>query len=281
MSALESIIDVRREDWLPRTAGVKSRVSFKPISRWTAAEIHHTGSVISTDAFATWESAYRYHTGTKGWADLWYNLGIHPDGRIVELRGAGASNSSRTYMAVNFPGNDQSTPEQWASLYRIREAMKADGAKAALRYHAQRGGTICPGTKNIAEIHRIWAAEKAGSGALVNNVQLDPEAYLSGMASIVRVNHPVVAVLDSFPRTSGYATVHADGGISTFGEFPYLGSIPESGVDITKLVPEDPITHAQTVWYASQPGYRMFSKRGGVFNFGSAQYHGRLDIIGD
>ena len=280
MSALEAIIDVKREDWLPRSTSVKNKVSFKPISRWEAAEVHHTGSH-STDAFATWKSAYRYHVENRGWSDIWYQLGIHPDGRIVELRGAGASNSSRPYMAVNFPGNDQSTPEQWNSLYRIREAMKVDGAKAVLRYHAMRGGTVCPGTRNIAEIHRIWAAEKVDGGALVNNVNLDPEAHLINLSNIVRVNHPIVAVLDSFPRSSGYATVHADGGVSTFGEFPYLGSIPESGVDITKLEHPDPITHAQTVWYASQPGYRMFSKRGGVFNFGSAQYHGRLDIIGD
>lgn len=280
-SNVENMIDVRREEWLPRTDSV-GPVKFGPISRWTDLEVHHLGSApLSTwggDPFKAWQSAFNYHVNTKKWQDIWYQLGIHPDGRLVELRGAGASNSSRPYLAVNLPGSDESTEAQWDTIHRLRVAMFQDGAMFDLRYHAMRGGTICPGPNTIDRIHQIWAAEDSVGGRLVNSNHIDPEAYLEGQANLAVMNHPVIALLSSFPNGNGYATIHSDGGIATFGTFPYLGSVPEL-VDLIEL--GDPVTHAHTTWVNSAPGYRMVTSRGAIFNFGSAQYHGRLDIVGD
>ena len=254
MSNLYDVIDVPRKEWLPRTPDIIASLTIKPVSRLTKLEVHHTATTGGElDPFQDWKNAFRYHHDILGWKDIWYNLGVHPDGRIVELRGVNAANSSRPYLAVNLPGNDHFNEAQQAAMHRIGQAMIADQtAGHELAWHQQRSATVCPGAGTIVKL----SAMKDGF----------PEDVVVEEPTMT---HPIVAVL-SGTDTSQYATVHADGGVATFGGYPFYGSIPGDGI----VIEGDVVVAASAV----DGGYRMVTLSGAVFNFGTAEYSGRVYI---
>lgn len=280
---VEQMIDVTRDEWLPRTDQENDnlgRITRQPETR-THLEVHHGGAALGErDPFEAWEDYYDYHTGTKGWQDIWYNLGILPDGRLVELRGAWAANSSRPFLTVNLPGHGDvdSTDVQFDTIHRLRLAMIADGAKAELTYHAARGGTACPGTLVINRIAQINAAER-DTGLVVPPNDIDPEAYLDELPiHVAKSGAPLVGIFRT-AGIDGYYVLAADGGVFTFGAVPFLGSVP--GV-VSHNWENDPfISMALDVRRGAITGYSLLTARGAVFNFGSARFHGRMDVIGD
>lgn len=263
MSAVENLIDVRREDWLPRTARSVARVSFKDPSTRTKIEVHHGGSPLgSTDPVDAWRAYARYHIYSKKWSDIWYNLGVHPNGDLYELRGAYASNSARPYLAINLPGHGDydSTEAQWDKIHALRSAFEEDTGSTDFGYHAERGGTICPGTKVIS---RIQSINLEGSPAMPDIAPTYPLA------------------IDPFgpftiPGQSGYYIIGSDGGVFTFGGVPYLGSLPAKVPEHNTL--RDPITgFAPHVKGGIVTGYYLMSLLGAVFAFGEAPWMGRTE----
>jgi hypothetical protein len=270
MSAVEDMIEIEWADWSTSDGPAKA-LKLGPIDRWTAIEVHHGGSAYApgTDILNLWDQYRRYHENGKGWATIWYHLGLHPDGRLASLRGPLASNSSRKYLTVNLPGHgSQTTEAQWQTLYDLRVALALDGGGTELRYHAQRGGTSCPGTDVINRIHSIWAEEEKFG---FNVVVPDGRTEVAGM---VNMNHPVVGMV-TVPGVPGYATVHADGGVATFGGFPYLGSVPEHSSILYHPKYPDRAVGAEGVLVDGEPGYHIFTERGAIYSFGSAAYAGR------
>jgi peptidoglycan/xylan/chitin deacetylase (PgdA/CDA1 family) len=75
------------------------------------------------------------------------------------------------------------------------------------------------------------------------------------------------------PQSGGYWLAGADGGVFSFGDAAYYGSLPALGI-----TPAQPI-----VAMASTPdggGYWMLGADGGVFGFGDAGYYGSLPASG-
>ncbi len=274
MSAVQDLITINRDDWTD--SPYPDDVVHRSADRYTALEIHHGGVEIREDEplEARMERIRLYQINTKGYQDFWYGLWIHTDGRLAEGRGALAANSSRPYLTVLLPGMDSTTEAQWEMIHSLRAAMEFDEANPALRYHAMRGGTLCPGTNNIARIHQIWATEETTGGLLVSANDIDPEFYLEGMANIAQMGSGIIAIL-TLNSVDGYATVHTDGGVATFGAFPFLGS---ASVHVSE---KDSIVAAAANMVDGEPGYVLISSRGAVFNFGASSYAGRVDIIGD
>ncbi len=278
MSAVQDLITINRDDWTD--SPYPDDVVHRSADRYTALEIHHGGVPIRLPVEDQMEAVRRYQVGTKGYQDFWYHLWIHPRGWLAEGRGALAANSSRPYLTVLIPGLDSATEEQWGMINEIRRAMAEDNASSELRYHAMRGGTVCPGSNTIARIHQMWAAEKTTGGLLVSATDIDPEFHLEGMANIARMGTVVVEIL-RLNGVDGYATVHLDGGVATFGDFPYLGSVREY-VDLLDEDPSDHVVAAAASFNSTgQIGYSIVTARGGIFNFGATNYHGRVDIIDD
>lgn len=285
MTALEDLIDVRREEWLPRDEFEASNLEYlvrDPATR-TALEVHHGGSALrGRDVFDTWRAYHDYHRFTKGWQDIWYALGLHPDGRIVELRGAYTANSSRPYVTVNIPGNGDvdSTDAQFDAIHRIRKAMILDGGKADLVWHAERGGTVCPGPVVINRLAQIRAAEAETGGLIVPASAIDPESYLDQLPITVHKSVAPVVGLWRVPDYDGYYIVAADGGVFTYGEVPYRGSVPGNAISHNWEL--DPVVDFDVaVVDGKVVGYTMVTRRGAVFSFGGAVFHGRIDVIGD
>jgi len=268
MSAVEDLIDVRREAWLPRSARTIARVSFKDPSTRTKIEIHHGGSALgATDPVDAWTAYANYHINSKKWSDIWYNLGIHPNGDLYELRGAYASNSSRTYLSINLPGHGDydSTEAQWDKLEALRIAFEEDTGSTELGYHAERGGTICPGAKVISRIQSINLSKEKG-------------LYPPTMPDIAPVYPQAVDPFGPFtiPGHSGYYVIGSDGGVFTFGGVPYLGSLPAKVPEHNTL--RDPVTgFAPYINGGTITGYYLMTLLGAIFAFGEAPWLGRTE----
>lgn len=268
---VEEMIEIHWDDW-STTDGPARALKLGPIDRWEAIEVHHGGSPYTpgADILKLWDRYRAFHEDGRGWSTIWYHLGIHPDGRLASLRGPLAGNSSRKYLTVNLPGHgSQTTEAQWHTLRNLRISLALDGGGTELRYHAQRGGTSCPGKEVIDRIHGIWEEEKEMGGLIVS----DSREPTEGM---IEMQHPVVALLRE-PSETGYATVHADGGVATFGGFTFRGSIPGLGIDILghRKYPDEIVDAASTAG-----GYYMVSKRGAIYGFGTAEYLGRVSVTG-
>jgi hypothetical protein len=77
----------------------------------------------------------------------------------------------------------------------------------------------------------------------------------------------------STPDGGGYWLVQRNGGIRSFGDAGFFGSLPGSGI-----VPSAPITGIATT--ADGRGYWLVGADGGVFTFGDAVFHGSLPGLG-
>lgn len=108
-----------------------------------------------------------------------------------------------------------------------------------------------------------YASPAFGSGgdydiSLTNGVwpNVPPSAML---------NKPAVAIVPT-STGKGYWIVAADGGVFSFGDAQFKGSLPSLGV-----TPAQPIVSAAGV---SNNGYWLLGADGGVFSFGAAQFYG-------
>lgn len=103
----------------------------------------------------------RYHLG-KGWADIFYNLGLSPDGRLWEGRGVGkkSAGSALTVVLLGDYTNKEPTDPQKA---RILELADATGGRDRIDWHAHRAAgtryaSSCPGPACIDWLRRVKAA---------------------------------------------------------------------------------------------------------------------------
>ena len=79
---------------------------------------------------------------------------------------------------------------------------------------------------------------------------------------------PVVSIAPT-PSNLGYRMVAADGGIFSFGDAPFFGSVPGVLPGVELAGPIIGIVSAER-------GYLNIATDGGVFNFGDSPFHGSL-----
>ena len=85
------------------------------------------------------------------------------------------------------------------------------------------------------------------------------------------------------PTGHGYWLVGLDGGVFSFGDTRYLGSLPGLHVAVKNIVGIDATPDGQGYWLVGAPdghGYWLVGADGGVFSFGDAQFYGSLPGIG-
>ena len=90
--------------------------------------------------------------------------------------------------------------------------------------------------------------------------------------SVTGTSSPVAGI-DSTPDGGGYWVVTQNGGVYTFGDAGYFGSLPESGV-----TPSRPIIGL--VPTSDEKGYWLIGSDGGIFAYGDATFQGSLPQIG-
>jgi hypothetical protein len=96
--------------------------------------------------------------------------------------------------------------------------------------------------------------------------QLDPSAPPGGANSVAPLRKPVTDIASS-PDGHGYWLVASDGGVFTFGDATFHGSM--GGVPLVKPVQGIAPT-------ADGGGYWLVASDGGVFTFGDATFHGSM-----
>lgn len=209
-----------------------------------------------------WRAWDAYHR-SKGWVGIAYSHGACPHGFVFEGRGSGVrtaaqgtnDGNNRSYAVCALLGaGDVLTDECKVAMLDAR-ALLVTGRKpagAVIWPHNAWHSTSCPGEP----IDR-WIDDGAPRPGLVWAPPAQPH-----------IGTPAAAFA-STPTGAGYIVVGTDGGVFTFGDAMYFGSLPEIGV-----VPNSPIVAAAVS--PSGGGYTLVGSDGGVYTFGDARFAGSL-----
>ena len=226
------------------------------ISDYLGVEVHHGGADHYSREATALPGIRDYHINGKGWRDIWYHLAIDSRGDVYEARGVDVKNSSDgDHLTVLFLGGYGAVGAnqlQLDALTRVRkELMRLNGGDN-LTWHRERGGSSCPGDALIAQL------ETVRERSLMPGTSIYPES-----------SAPPVAILEDRDSYNGYAVVTADGGVFTFGVFPFWGSA------------HDFLSTGSTIVAASGDGrgYTLLGSDGSIYNFGDSVYSGRIVVV--
>lgn len=209
-----------------------------------------------------WRAWCDFHR-SKGWSDIAYSLGACIHGFVFVGRGSGVrtaaqgtnDGNNRSYAVVYMAGaGEPLTDVGWNAMLDARAMLRA-GVKPAtdeVRPHHYWHSTGCPGAEIDARI-------AAG---------VEPAPVVWAPPAQPHIGTPAAAFA-STPSGRGYIVVGTDGGVFTFGDAMFFGSLPGLGV-----VPNAPIVSAQIT--PSGGGYVLAGADGGVYAFGDAAYAGSL-----
>ncbi|MBL8764183.1 MAG: N-acetylmuramoyl-L-alanine amidase [Phycisphaerae bacterium] len=168
---------------LPRsawtTAGVARPREVYPMGPILRITVHHEGMTnagIGTQgqAAARLEAIRRYHTQSRGWADIGYHYVIDPQGRVwqgrsVGYQGAHVKDSNENNLGVMLIGNfdqQQPSPQAMASLDRFVAAQMARYRVPINRVytHQEIKSTACPGRS----LQRYMLQTRSNTGMLAS-----------------------------------------------------------------------------------------------------------------
>lgn len=209
-----------------------------------------------------WRAWQDFHL-SKGWADIAYSCGICIHGFIYEGRwlnhrtAANGTNdgNDRSYAACYIAGG--STPltvEAQAGFADAITLFRTWGKMGdSLWPHDAWKSTACPGSP-VRDFFRRGAPHP---GVTETRAPAPSKlaAPVSGMAE--------------HPSGRGYWQVAEDGGVFTYGEAGFWGSVPGLGVRLATPI----------VGMAATPsggGYWLVGADGGIFTFGDAHFFGSL-----
>jgi hypothetical protein len=170
----DQLVDVPRSAWDP-TEGHHSRHGERGISGIYGLEVHWDGSPGDlTDHGDTADellSFERYHEVSKGWYDLFYNLGADVEGNIYEGRDVTIPSQGDLYAWMTLlcvTGVAAISPAEELviarSIYRAWGAVDPSRSPSSLRGHGERNGasSSCPGPQILNIISRLrdgWVPE--------------------------------------------------------------------------------------------------------------------------
>jgi hypothetical protein len=211
-----------------------------------------------------WKAWDAFHR-SKGWVGIAYNFGACIHGFVFEGRGAGYRSAAQGTNAGNLTSHavvymagegEPLTDAAKTALLHARHLCMTHPTRAAndrTHDHDDWHSTACPGSPV-----RDWRA--AGLP--------DPGLVWAPPPAAPQLGTPLAAFAPT-PSGRGYIEVGTDGGVFTFGDAMYWGSLPELHV-----VPNAPLIGAAIT--PSGGGYWLAAADGGVFAFGDAPYLGGL-----
>jgi hypothetical protein len=215
-----------------------------------------------------WRAWQAYHMSPgglgvpSGGSDLAYSLGACIHGFVFEGRGVGVRTAANgttygndhSYAVVYMAGAGEPLTDAGKVAFLDARALLMGGPRPAnsdLYPHDHWKLTECPG--DVKE----WIRQGAPSPVLVWAPPANP-AMSAPLADLAET-----------PSGHGYIEVDEKGGVYTFGDAMFFGSLPGLGV-----VPNHPIVAAEIS--PSGGGYWIVAADGGVFAFGDAPYLGGL-----
>ncbi len=159
------IIDVPRRSWDP-TEGRHRRHGERSFDDITGLEVHWvgTGSVGDHGDTGTELLGFeRFHERTKGWADLFYNVGLDTEGNTYEGRDVTIPSQSNlrpwlTLLCV-VGDRDNLTDAELDNIERgigrVWRAVAPNPKPFTIRVHGDRAATSCPGTQIRDLVHTM------------------------------------------------------------------------------------------------------------------------------
>lgn len=182
----------------------------RPLSAVKAIDIHHS----ETSRATTWQTVRNYHTGTKGWPDIAYHVGVRLYGGVLTISllndlnviSYHAREGNSTDVAICFMGSYMSAKPEQAEIDAGREIIAAIraylGRSIPVRGHRDvpNNQTSCPGDKLEAAI---------------------PEMALNGrtLSAALRAEGDRQQVIFPNPNAALQKRIFADGFVPTSPEF--------------------------------------------------------------
>jgi hypothetical protein len=220
--------------------------------------IHHTVTPVTGDPLADWRLVQKV-AFNRGFNDISYSYGIHPQGRILEGRGDAVGAHTKGHNEVSYGvvliGNYENQEPTDAMIDAVQWLMQwfKDNGKVRPSKTYPTGGhrdvhqTACPGIHAYRKLDEMRAPLNLAAPA--------PEVPVA--------NAPFAAIL--VHPNGGYLEIGEDGGIFAWGGAPFFGSL--GGIALNQ-----PVVGA--AWTPDYGGYYLLGKDGGIFAFGNAQHQG-------
>jgi hypothetical protein len=170
----------------------------------TGVEVHWVGTGAVADHGDTGTELLdfeRYHEKTKGWYDLFYQVGIDSEGFTYEGRDATIPSQSdlKSWLTVLFVlGQDDPPPPMvmYKRLYDIWGAVSPIRDPRTLRFHGERSSTGCPGPDieiGVNLLRNGWNPYDTHGGTTVELEDLPEKPVPSGAASEVSAVNPEIS----------------------------------------------------------------------------------------
>lgn len=164
---LMNLFDRKRREWDPTEP---ARAAVRAWDSVEGIEIHWTGaagpSSLSFEDKKRWALGIeRYHEGTKGWSDLFYQAFVFADGEAWEGRAplAYSQSDTKTWLTVHVPGT------YGLELTKVQKdklvALAATTSGRKMRGHNDRSATACPGPAASAFIDEYNAGRYPAAAA--------------------------------------------------------------------------------------------------------------------
>ena len=212
-------------------------------------------------------------------------IDIFSDPMLPEGRPILAAESGRITRAQNVGGNSGGTINlvgDSGRLYIYRHLQTnswvgrvQQGDRVSVGLQIARLGSTGNASPSAPHLHlEIWSGGSYGSG-LVNPLpwaQQECNGTAQPSASAPPPYNPYFRGMAHTPNGQGYWFVGRDGGVFSFGNANFYGSLPGLGVNVSNIK-----------GIAATPnggGYWLVGSDGGVFSFGNAQYKGSLPGVG-
>lgn len=263
--------------------------SISQMSALTRAIIHHTADPnhMNTggleDSKANVRAVQNYHMDTNGWSDIGYHFLVDKHGYVFEGRSGSmtglpkGAHDGTNYNSFGFnimgyfhtPYDQKPTsamldslmdviawrmPSGWSpygsGTYNNRTVGYLDG-------HRKVKSTACPGD----HVHNPYITEDYNGGPMRNGVW----ERKNGSSGVANGNRKQV---ERTPNGGGYWIVASDGGVFSFGNAAFHGSLPGAGVSVNNIIGMSGRPQADGYWLAGSDG--------GVFSFGGAPFHGSM-----
>lgn len=272
-----------RSCWVARAP----RSAHTQMASLNRAIIHHTaGSSDYTTDYETGKAKVRgvqnVHMDANGWSDIGYHFLVNAGGHIYEGRsgslgslpkgahdGYNVNSFGFTLLGYFHTPYNQTPPSAMRSrlydviAWRMPSAWSSYGSGSyngvtvgTLDGHRKVKATACPG--DLMHNNYITANYSGGEARTEVNAR---KAGSPGSAG----NRKGIA---RTPNGGGYWIVASDGGVFSFGNAMFYGSVPGAGVSVNNVV-----------GICARPqgdGYWIFASDGGVFCFGGAPFHGSM-----